>query len=136
LVNYIDLTGHLWATVAHSIMYNNTGFHAPQFGKGYQNELDEGYVHSLKSDLNNIKMGADINNSATFYTNGLSCVFEDINPRRSPYQDDLDDNRVERNAVCHEYSLTNSLEYKLNKSSKDMPNPSVCQITGLLQCLI
>lgn len=120
LARYVDLNGHLWATFARSIMYNNTGFHAPQRGQGYQDEQSEKYRSALKSDLSNLKVGADLTNINRFDTRGgdftltygTSYLYETIDPTRAPYQDDRQNNRVERDANRHEYSLSTSLDYQ------------------------
>ena len=119
LASWVDLSGHLWATHAHSRMYNNTGFNAPRFGKGYQDEQSELYLAALKSDLTNLKIGADLTNVSRFATHagdlalsyGSAYQYETIDPTRTPWADDLRENRVERDASRHEYSLVTSLEY-------------------------
>lgn len=120
LARYIDLNGHAWATFGRSIMYNNVGFTAPQRGQGYQDEQSEHYRQSLKSDLSNLKVGTDISNTSRLLTGsgdyaltyGASYQYESIDPSRKPWQDDLENNRIERNGYRHEYSLSTALEYK------------------------
>lgn len=118
--SWVDLSGHLWATLGRSIMYNNTGFHAPQRGQGYQDEQSEKYRTSLKADLSNLKVGGDLSNTSRFDTRagnlaltvGGAYLYETIDPTRKPWTDDLLNNRVERDANRHEYSLSSTLEYQ------------------------